>query len=452
MKIVIIGLGIVGKTILKMLSQENHTITIIDENKKKIEDLIEKFDVLGLVGNGACMDIQKDAGVKDADVVIACTESDELNIFACMVAKNLGVKNTIARVRNHDYRNQIEVMRETLGISMLVNPEKDTANEIFNLINLPSVVQVDYFAKGKVLLVGIVAENGNSLIGESLKTLNSKLSTRILICAVQRGDEVFIPTGDFVIEEGDKLHFTTDIHMLRDFLEEIDLVKSPLRNIMIVGGCKTSAYLAELLSKRRYKVKLIEKDKEVAEELAGLLPKVTVVNGNGTRHDVLYEEGIDAMDAFVSLSDIDEENMVVSMFANKMKVKKIITQIKDDDLVDMLDELGIHNNVSTKYVVADRVVSYIRALENEKGSNVLTLSHLVNDKVEVLEFLAKVQEEDFYNKPLKELKVKEDCLIACIIRNGQVIVPDGDTSIQQGDNVIVVTTHKSFDDLTDVFK
>lgn len=450
MKIVIIGLGIIGKTILKTLIDENHTITIIDENKKKIEELIEKFDVLGMVGNGARMDIQKDAGVKDADVVIALTESDELNIFACMVAKKLGAKNTIARVRNHDYSNQIEKMRDFLGISMLVNPEKDTANEIYNLINLPSIVQADYFAKGRVLLVEILAEKGCLLVGESLISLSKKFSTRVLVCAVQRGEEVFIPTGDFIIEENDKIYFTSDVHMLRDFLEEINLVKTPLKNIMIVGGGKTSIYLAEKLSKRRYKVKLIENNKERAEELAGILPHVTIVYGNGTRHDVLIEEGIESMDAFVALTSVDEENMVVSMFANKMNVRKTITQVKDDDLSDMLEELGMHNNVSTKYVVADRIASYIRALENEKGSNVLTLSHLVDGKVEALEFVAK-GEEEIYNKPLKELKIKSNCLIASIIRNNEVIIPDGNSCLMQGDNVVVVTTHRNFDDLTDVF-
>ncbi len=451
MKIVIIGLGIVGKTILKKLVEENHTITIIDENKKKIEDLIERFDVLGIVGNGASMDIQKDAGVKDADVVISLTTSDELNIFACMVAKKLGAKNTIARVRNHDYVKQVEEMKDFLGISMLVNPEKDTANEIFNLISLPSIVQVDNFAKGKVLLVEVIATKGCLLIGESLISLSKKFDTKVLICAVQRGEEVYIPTGDFVIEEGDKIHFTSDVHLLSEFLSEVNLIQSPLKNVMIVGGGKTSVYLAEQLSKRRYKVKLIEKDKEKAEELAGLLPKVTVVNGNGTRQEVLIEEGIEFMDAFVPLTSVDEENMVVSLFANKMKVKKTITQIKDDGLISMLDELGMYNNVSTKNVVADRVASYIRALENEKGSNVLTLSHLVNDRVEALEFIARTI-EDVYDKPLSELKIKKNCLIACIIRGNQVIIPDGKSYIQQGDNVIVVTTHRNFDDLTDVFE
>lgn len=450
MKIVIIGLGTIGKTMLSILAKENHDMTLIDEKREKIEELIGKYDVSGVVGNGACMDIQKEAQVQDADLVLALTYSDELNIFACMVARKVGAKNTIARVRNPDYSKQIAEMKEDLGISMLVNPEKDTANEIFNLINLPSIVQVEHFAKGRVLLVEIVAEKGCALVGETLISLGKKLSTKVLICAVQRNGKVFIPSGNFMIEEGDKIHFTSDVHTLGDFLAEINLVKSPLKHVMIVGGRKISLYLAEQLSQKRYKVKLLEEDKDAAEELAEALPRVTVVCGNGMRHDVLLEEGLESMDAFVSLTDIDEENMVSSMFANKLKVKKTIAQIKSDDLREMIAELGMHNNVSPKHVVANRIASYIRALANKRGSNVLTLSRLVDGQVEALEFAAKTQEK-IYNKPLKELQIKENCLIACIIRNNQVMIPDGNSCIRQGDNVIVVTTHKNFNDLTDIF-
>ena len=451
MKIVIIGLGTIGRTILKNLSHSGHNIAIIDEDKDKIEALIEKYDVSGIVGNGACLDIQREAGVRDAKLVIAMTASDELNVFACLVAKKLGAKNTIARVRNPDYRKQIMEMKDELGISMIVNPEKDTAAEIFNLINIPSIAQVEHFAGGKVLLVEIVAEKDCALIGESLISIGKKLKTKVLICAVQRGKEVIIPTGNFVIAEGDRIHLTSDAKSLRDFIAEINLIKSPLKNIMIVGGSKIGYYLADTLSGKKYKVKLIESDRAVAEELAEHLPRVTVIHGNGTKHDLLLEEGIEAMDAFVALTNIDEENMVVSMFANKMNVKKTITQIKSGDLGGILDELGIHNIVSPKDIVANRIISYIRAIENSRGSNVLTLYRLVNEQVEALEFHAKKQER-IYNKPLKELKIKDNCLVACIIRENEVIIPGGNDSIKLGDNVIVVTTHKNFDDLTDILE
>lgn len=451
MKIVIIGLGTIGKTILKNLSGEGHTITIIDEDKAKVEHLIEKYDVFGVVGNGACLDIQKEANMTDADLAIVLTDSDELNVFACLVAKKIGVANTIARVRNPDYRRQIIAMKDDLGIAMIVNPEREMANEIYNIINLPSVAQIEHFAGGRVNLVEVVAEKGCSLIGETLISLGKKLQTKVLICAVQRGDEVIIPDGNFEIQAGDRIHFTSDAKMLGDFLSEANLIKSRLKNIMIVGGGRISYYLASALSQRKYKVKLLEDNPAQAELLAELLPHVTVVCGNGTQHDILIEEGIEGMDAFVALTDIDEENMIVSMFANKKKVKKSITQIKSDDLFGMLDELGINNNVSPKHIVAGRIISYIRALANTVGSNVLTMYQLVNDQVEALEFAAKRQER-YYNKPLKDLTLKKNCLIACIIRKNKIIIPDGNSEIQLGDNVVVVTTHKNFDDLNDVFE
>lgn len=451
MKIVIIGLGAIGKTILKSLSGEDHTITIIDESKSKIEELIEKYDVYGVVGNGACMDIQKEANVGESDLVIVLTRSDELNMLACLVAKKIGAKNTIARVRNPDYAKQIRAMKDDLGISMIVNPERETANEIFNLINLPSVAQIERFAKGRALLVEIVVKQGSTLIGETLESLGKKLTTKVLICAVQRGEEVTIPSGNFVIEAGDKIHITSDSKTLADFLREVNLTSSRLKNIMIVGGGRIGFYLADALSKRNYAVKLIEENMEDCEELAEFLPKVTVVYGNGTQHDLLIEEGIEAMDAFVALTDIDEENMIVSLFANKKKVKKTVTKIKNPELYGMLDELGINTNVSPNQIVASRIISYIRALANSIGSNVLTLYQLVNNQVEALEFVAKKQEK-FYDKPMKELKIKENCLIACIIRKNEVIIPNGDSEIKLGDNVVVVTTHKNFDDLIDVFE
>ena len=451
MKIVIIGLGTIGRTMLKSLSSEAHTITIIDESKDLVETLIEKYDVFGVVGNGACMDIQSAANVESADLVISLTRNDELNVFACLVAKRLGVKNTVARVRNPAYRKQIAEMKDDLGISMVVNPERETANEIFNMINLPSVVRIEHFAEGKVLLVEVVAAKGCALIGESLISLGKKLTSRVLICAVQRGDAVIIPSGNFTIEEGDKIHFTADVKNLGDFLTEVNLVKSPFKNIMIVGGGKIGYYLADALSNKKYKVKLIENNPERAEELAESLPRVTVACGNGTQHDLLLEEGIEAMDAFVALTENDEKNIIVSMFANKKNVKKTITQIHIDDFFGMLDELGIDNNVSAKNVVASRILSYVRALSNTRGSNLLTLYQLVNDQVEALEFAAK-KCEWLCNKPLKELTIKKNCLIACIIRKNEVIIPNGDSVIKVGDNVVVVTTHKNFDDLTDVFE
>lgn len=450
MKIVIIGLGKIGRTVLENLSSEDHTITIIDQNQDKIENAIEKYDVSGVTGNGACMDIQQEAGVKNADMVIVLTNSDELNILACLVAKQLGAANTMARVRNPKYHQQIIEMKDTLGIAMIFNPEKETANELFSLISLPSVAHVEHFAKGKVTLVGILVEQGCSLIGETLISIRKKFNTRVLICAVQRGDQIFIPSGNFKIKEGDKIHFTSKSNSLGDFLSEIHLVKSPLKNIMIVGGGNIGYYLANDLSRKKYTVKLIENNKERAEELAELLPKVTIIYGDGTRQDLLMEQGLDAMDAFISLIGIDEENIIASMFAGKQQVRKVIAKIDRDELFDILKDVGISSSVSPKDIIASQILRYIRALSNKRGSKVSTLYRLVNNQVEALEFEATTR-ESFFDTPLKELQLKENCLIACIIRNNEVILPDGNSCIKDNDTVIVVTTHKNFDDLTDIF-
>lgn len=451
MKIVIIGLGTMGETVLGSLEGEGHTVTLIDENEQVISRLIEKYDVAGVVGNGACMDIQKEAGVKGADLLVALTFSDEMNILCCLVAKHLGVANTVARVRNPDYSSQIIAMKDALGISMVVNPEKETAKEIFNLISLPSIAQIDHFAKGKVSLVEIVAEAGCALVGETLISLGKKLASKVLICAVQRGGEVIIPDGHFMIEENDCIYFTAEARVLGDFLSEVNLVKSPIKSVMIAGGGRTSYYLAEMLSSKKYRVKIIDKNHAEAERLAELLPRATVLEGNATHHDILIEEGIESTDAFVALTDGDEANMLMSMFAAKMQVRKPITLIKNDDLYDMLGEVGIQNNVSPKNIVSGTILSYIRALANKRGSNVLTLYRLVGNRVEALEFVAK-KKESFYDKPLRELKTKDNSLIASIIRGTEVLIPDGNTCIKMGDTVIVVTTHKNFDDLNDLFE
>ncbi len=451
MKIVLIGIGKIGKTILADCSNEDHTITIIDEQKEIVESMIERYDVLGVVGNGACMDIQKEANVNDADLVVALTMSDELNILACLVAKKLGAANTVARVRNPYYREQIVEMKDELGISMILNPELETANELFNLINLPSVIQIEKFARGRVNLVEVVVEKGCPLAGETLISAGKKFRSKVLICAVQRGGKVFTPSGNFQIEEGDKIHFTAEAKVMGEFLREINLVKAPIKNVLMVGAGRIGYYLADALARNKYNVKLLEQDRKLAEEMAERLPNTTVIHGDGTSHEVLLEEGIEAMDAFITLTGNDEENIVASLFAKEKGVRRIFTKIDRDDLAWMFDDGEVHTNVSEKNLIANKVLRYVRALSNTRGSNIMTLYRLVNNRVEALEFAAK-NNESFCNKPLKELKIRENCLVACIIRNDRVIIPDGNSYITQNDNVVVVTTQKHLDDLADLFR
>lgn len=451
MKIIVIGCGTIGKTIVEHVSKEGHNIVVIDSDKDKVEDIIERYDVVGVVGNGASLEILDEAGAKNADLVIAITSEDEINILACMVAKKIGAESTIARVRNPEYLSQTKLMQNELGLSMIVNPEHETSAEIMNMINLPSILKLEHFAKGKVNLVEILIDENSPLVGETLISMAKKIKTKVLICAVQRGQEVIIPTGNFQIQAGDHLNITADANALISFLAEVNLNNSPLKKIMIIGGGKIGYYLADSLAKRKYKVKLIENDKERARELAEALPKVTVIEGDGSDHDVLLEEGIKNVDACISLTNIDEENIIISLYANKQKVKKVITKLKRNTFASMLDDLGIASAVLPKDIVASKIISYIRAVSNKRGSNVITLYKLVNNKVEALEFYAK-KKKRFFNKPLKELNVKKNCLIACIIRDGNVIIPNGNDCIMLDDSVLVVTTHTNFDDLSDAFE
>lgn len=451
MNIVLIGCGTIGRTILEELSKEGHTITIIDEDKEKVTKLIEKFDVSGVAGNGASLDILQAAGAKEADLLIATTTSDEINILACLVGEKIGAKRTIARVRRPGYYKQGAILKDELGIDMIVNPEHETAIEIANMINFPSVSKIERFANGKVTVVEITVGENSPLIGESLISIRKKLETTVLICAVQRGEEVIIPSGKFVIEEGDIINVAADSASLNSFISELKLIKSPLKNILVVGGNRISYYLGKEISSKRHNMKIVVKEKELAEELADLLPKVSIIHDDGTDHDVLLEEGIESMDAFISLTDVDEENIIVSMYAKKLNVRKAIAKVKRESLIGVVGDLGVINTVSPKNAVASKVISYVRALSNRRGSNVITLYRLVHDNVEAIEFIAK-KEEDIYNIPLKELNMVDNTLVACIIRNNKVIIPDGNECIKLNDGVIIVTTHKEFEDLTDAFE
>lgn len=451
MKIVIVGCGTIGRTIVEHAVSEGHTIIIIDDNKNRVEKIIEKYDVMGVVGNGASIDIQEEAKVGNSDLLIAVTTNDEVNILACMVAKKLGVSSTIARVRNPEYRRQSILMQEELGLSLIVNPEQETADEIMSIIDLPPATKVEHFAKGKVRLVEILVDESNPLVGETLISMNQKLNSKVLICAVVRGDKVIIPTGNFEIACGDRINITADTSSLSDFLTELNLIKKPLKNIMIIGGGKISYYLSQVLNNKNYNVKIFENDHQRANELAESFSKTTIIEGDGTNHDLLIEEGIERTDAFIALTNVDEENIIVSLYASKQKVRKVIAKVKRDSFSKILTELGVANVITPKDIVASKIVRYIRALANKRGSNVITLHKLVNNRIEALEFLAK-KKDRIYDKPLKNLRIKKDCLIACIIRDDKVIIPNGNDCIKLNDIVLVVTTHPNFNDLTDAFE
>lgn len=451
MNIVLIGCGTIGRTILEELNKEGHTITIIDEDKEKVAKLIEKFDVSGVAGNGASLEILQAAGAKNADLLVATTTSDEINILSCLVGEKMGAKHTIARVRKPEYYKQGTIFRDELGIDLIVNPEHEIALEIASMINLPSASKIERFASGKVTVLEISVEEGSPLVGQNLIEIRKKLETKILICAIQRGEEVIIPTGKSIIQVGDKIHVTADTASLNSFITELNLIKVPLKNVLIIGGNKISYYLGRELSAKRHSIKIIDKDKAICEELAELLPKAEIINDDGTNHDVLLEEGIESMDAFVSLTDVDEENIIVSMYAKTVNVKKAIAKVKREGLVGIVDDLGAIISVSPKNIVANKVISYVRALSNRRGSNVISLYRLINGNVEAVEFIAK-QDSKLYGVPFRELNMVDNTLVACIIRDNKVIIPDGNEYIKLNDGVVIVTTHKDFEDLTEVFK
>lgn len=439
MKIVVIGDGKVGRTIVEHTSKEGHEVIIIDKNPKVIEQIVDKYDVMGICGNGASYEIQKSASVNKADLVVATTSSDEVNILSCIVAKALGARSTIARVRSYEYNSQIDIMKKTLGITSILNPEYETAKEISNIINFPEAIRVDTFAKGNVDLVELYIPENSPLIDQSLSSIHSKYQVSILVCAVQRGDEVIIPDGNFVFKAKDKIHITASRNNVRAFLKKLGLIESKLQSVLIIGGGKISLYLAEQLIKNKYKVKIVEKDYKRCLELSELLSDATIIHGDGSDQILLQEEGINETDAVVCLTDLDEENIIVSMYASKQNVHKIITKVNKSTLFNLLETIDMASIVAPKEITASRIVSYVRATSNLRGSNVITLYKLVNNQVEALEFIAK-DNKKIVNIALKDLKLKSKILIACIIRDGEVIIPSGNDMIMNNDSVIVVTT------------
>ena len=451
MRIVVIGDGKVGRAITEHTCKEGHQVVVIDKNPKVIEELVNLLDVGGICGNGACIDIQQSARVDKADLVVAATSRDEINMLACLVAKKLGAKACIARVRSYEYNSQIELMKNALGIQMTINPELEAANEILNIINFPEANRVDTFANGNVDLVELFIPENSPLIGQSLASISSKYQVKILVCAVQRGEEVFIPTGNFTFQAKDKIHITASRLVVKEFLNKLGLIETKMKDILVIGGGKITAYLVDALIKAKYNVKVIEKDYNRCLELSELLPGATIVHGDGSDQLLLEEEGIDSCDAIVCLTGLDEENIIISLYAQKKEISKIITKVNKESFAALVETIGVASVISPKDITASRVISYVRSTSNAHGSNIVKLYKLVNNRVEAIEFVAK-HNSKVANICLKDLKLTKDVLIASIIRNSEVIIPSGMTQIKENDSVIVVTTNKMLDDLDDILE
>ena len=452
MKIIVLGAGKVGKTLIKHMSNEDHDIIVVDQNATKVEEVVNQYDVIGVVGNGGSYDILMEAGAQDANLIICVTTSDELNILAGLMAKKMGTKHTIARVRNPDYSSQRDFMRNQLGFSMIVNPELEAASEIRRVLSFPSAVKVDTFSRGKVELAEFFVEDHSRLNGVELSQLHKITKTNILVCAVSHNEDVIIPDGNYVIKPGDHLYITGTHRDLSRFCLDIGVITTRIKNVIIVGGGKIAYYLSKQLSTQGIKVKIIEKDKNRCQVLAEKLPYVTIIHGDGSDDELLNEEGIENTDAVLALTGLDEENIVLSLSAKSLYHKKTIAKVTRMNYAGLSDVLKVDSIVAPKKIVASQIIRYVRAKMNkDNDSSVKTLYKIVDGEVEAIEF--KVTEQFKYlHKTLNEMKIKEHVLVAAIIRENEVIVPKGNTTMELNDYVIIVSRGEIMKSLNDILR
>lgn len=449
LRIIIVGCGKVGSTLVEQLVKEGHDITIIDKNFQKIQALTNMYDIMGIVGNGASYSVQMEAGIHESDLIIAVTNSDELNLLCCTVAKRVGDCSAIARVRTPDYSKEVGYLRDKLGLAMIINPELEAAKEIARILYLPSALEVISFAHGQAELVKLKIPEGNILDGLAISSLNRKIATNVLICAVERNGEVYIPSGDFTMKKGDIISFVASRNITKTFLEDISINTRQVKNCMIIGGGKAAYYLANELIHMGISVKIIESHKERCEELSILLPKAVIINGDGTNQEVLSEEGIEHCDSLVPLTGIDEENIMLTLHAKQVSNAKVITKINRTNFKNVINTLDLGSVVYPRLITSEAIIAYVRAKNNSKNSNIETLYHMFDYKVEAIEFRV-YEESGVTNIPFKDLSIKKNLLIAFINRGGKIIIPTGLDSIQVGDTVMIVTTHTGFHDICDI--
>lgn len=451
MKIIIVGCGKVGATLAEQLSKEGNDIIVIDRNYSIVQSLSNEFDIMGIVGSGSSHSVQQDAGIESADLLIAVTGSDELNLLCCLIAKKAGNCQTIARVRNPEFNQEIRFIKEELGLAMVINPEYAAAMEMARILRFPSAIKVETFAKGRVELLKFKVQSGSVLDHMEVMEISTKLRCNVLVCTVERGEEVTIPTGNFRLQEKDIVSLVAPPKDANLFFRKIKVQTDQVRDTMIVGGGKITFYLAKELLKSGINVKIIEKSKERCEELSELLPKATIILGDGIEKKLLLEEGLLRVDSFVTLTNLDEENILLSLFARNKTDAKVITKINSIAFDEVIDKLDLDSTIYPKYVTAEHIVRFVRAMKNSIGSNVETLYQLVGNRVEALEFCIR-EKAPILNTPLEKLEFKENLLIGCIHRNGKVITPRGQDMLMMGDTVVVVTTNTGLNDISDILK
>ena len=451
LKIIIVGCGKVGANLVDQLSKEGHDITVIDRKAEKIQDITNTYDVMGLVGNGASYSTQMEAGIEETDLIIAVTDSDELNLLCCTVAKRVGKCAAIARVRTPDYSEETGYLREQLGLALIINPELEAAREVARILYLPTALEVNSFAHGQAELVKFKVPEGNLLNGLSLAYLGKNITNDILICAVERNGEVYMPNGDFVLQSGDVVSFVSERHIARDFLKQIGLATRQVKDTMIIGASKAAYYLAKELLNMGISVKIIEKEKENCESLSVKLPKAIIINGDGTDPDILKEEGIETVQSFIPLTGIDEENIMLTLYAKQVSKAKVVTKINRVNYKQVINNLDLGSLVYPKYITSEAIIAYVRAKKNSMGSNIETLYHMFDSRVEAIEFIVE-ENSKVSGVPIKDLKLKKDVLISFINHNGHIIIPTGNDEIEDGDTVMIVTKNTGFTGIDDIVR
>ena len=454
MRIVVVGAGKVGRVLTEQLAAEKHDIVVIDQDTDLIESLVNIYDVRGVVGNGGCYDVQKDAFEDGADLLIATTSSDETNILACLVAKKLGTPHTIARIRNPEYEKQLHFMREELGLSMVVNPEKATAREIARVLRFPSAIKREQFCRQRFELVEYRINEGNPLEGLQLSDLYRNIRVKILICAVARGQQTIIPTGATVLQKGDKIYLTASARELESFFRKLKIFKARANNIMIVGASRIAYYLVKELQDIQKRVTVIDSNAGRCQAMSEKFPGVLVIHGDGADSELLSEERISEMDAFVPLTGLDETNIILAMYASQFPNCKVVAKINRPSFADLANQKGLVDSVvSTAAVTSETIARYVRAMQNSFDSdNIKTLHRLVGGRVEALEFNVGPG-LPFIGVPLKDLNLREGLLVAGIVRqNGAPVIPSGADALQEGDDVVIVTTDTTLHALRDIVK
>ena len=453
MQIMIVGCGKTGTSLAVQLVSEGHRVTVIDRSESVIEQISNTQDVIGYVGNGAVFSVLEEAGAGEADLLLALTQSDELNLLTCLAAHKIGAKHTIARVRNPEYANNIYRISEDLGLSMTINPDRQAAEEIARVLRFPAATHVELFARGHVELVTSRLPENSVLAGIPLYELPQKLGVKVLICAVERGGEYTIPSGGFMLKGGDVLYVTGAPREVAKALRKAGVLAAPIRSVILGGGGRISYYLAQELLKSNISVKIIERSKESAQFIAELLPEAVVLNGDVTDQELLQEEGIENADAFVALTGLDEGNVLSALYAKHRSVKKVIAKVNNDGLMSLVKETALDSVISPKRVVSNQILRYVRAREaSANHGRIRGLYKIADGSIEVLEFIASDENANLLDIPLKDLKTKKNILIACIVRNGKALIPGGADCIRSGDVVLVVTEQRLMNDLGDIME